>query len=290
MGRVPHERQVRVRDARLALFEWPGAEPTALFVHATGFHARCWDGVLRELPDVHALALDLRGHGRSERLPPYDWESFGEELAALARALELRDVVGVGHSFGGYLVAYAAALEPGRFRSLVLVDPVILDPEVVKLRQGEGGGHPASEGVRRRKNRFRSPEEMFERFRERPPYASWREDVLRDYCHHGVLPAADGEGYTLACPPDIEAEIYESGSGQHILPLLSRIQIPVTVLRAREREGISAVPNFALSPTWPELAAQLPNARDVYLPERSHFLPMEVPELVAGYVSEALRA
>lgn len=286
MGREPDERRVRGHDVRLALFEWPGTDPLTLFVHATGFHARCWDGVIRELPDAHALALELRAHGRSERRPPYDWETFASDVVAVLRELDLRDVVGVGHSMGGYCIAAAAALEPERFRSLVLVDPVIFDPETLKLRQA-ASGHPAAGGVRRRKNDFASPEAMFERFRGREPYAAWREDVLRDFCTYGLLPAPEGEGYTLACPPDVEAGIYEQSSAQQIAALLPRIQAPVTVLRARERDGASPFPNFSTSPTWPQLAAHLPRGRDVYLPEWSHFLPMEAPELVARYVSEA---
>ncbi|MNC88577.1 hypothetical protein D3C83_44040 [compost metagenome] len=70
------------------------------------------------------------------------------------------------------------------------------------------------------------------------------------------------------------------------MPLLPRIQVPTTVLRAREREG-PPVHSFAASPTWPALAAQLPQGRDVYLPERTHFLPMEAPELVARHVRDA---
>jgi pimeloyl-ACP methyl ester carboxylesterase len=295
MGREPVERRVSLRvqgdrvqgdDVGLALFEWPGTAPTTLFVHATGFHARCWDGVIRALPAPHALAVDLRAHGRSERQPPYDWETFGNDLLALVRELDLRDLVAVGHSMGGYCVAYAAALEPERFRSLVLVDPVIFDPEILKQRQAQDG-HPRAASVRRRKNDFASPEAMFERFRTREPYSRWREDVLRDYCVHGLLPAPEGEGYTLACPPDVEASIYEMSSSQVIGGLLPRIQAPVTVLRARERDASEAFPSFDASPTWRELAAQLPKGRDVYLPEQSHFLPMEAPELVARYVSEA---
>jgi pimeloyl-ACP methyl ester carboxylesterase len=288
MGREPAERRVQVRDVRLALFEWPGTDPLTLFVHATGFHARCWDGVIRELPEPHALALDLRAHGRSERRPPYAWQTFGDDLTALVRALDLHDVVGVGHSMGGYCVAYAAALEPERFRSLVLVDPVIFDPELQKQRQASEG-HPAAKGVRRRKNDFASPEEMFERFRTREPYAAWREDVLRDFCVYGLLPVPEGEGYTLACPPEVEATIYEQSSAQQIHGLLPRIQAPVTVLRAREREQDTPFPSFGASPTWRELAAHLPRGQDVYLPERSHFLPMEAPELVARYVDDARR-
>ena len=35
-----------------------------VLLHATGFHSRCWDEVVRRLdPTVHCIGIDLRGHG-----------------------------------------------------------------------------------------------------------------------------------------------------------------------------------------------------------------------------------
>ena len=47
---------------------------------------------------------------------------------------------------------------------------------------------------------------------------------------------------------------------------------------------------MSASPTWPGLAAALPNAEDVFLPEHSHFMPMEAPELVASHLRELAAA
>src|SRR5690606_4639837 len=125
----PIERRIAVNDVELCLFEWPGDGPPVLLVHATGFHARVWDAVARLLPGFRVLAVDLRGHGRSDRPEqPYAWDRFGEDVTALVRALHLRSVVGVGHSMGGHSIVQAAAHEPERFASLVLVDPVIRRP------------------------------------------------------------------------------------------------------------------------------------------------------------------
>src|SRR5215216_1345039 len=111
MAATPVRSQVAVNGVELALFEWPGAGPPLLFAHAAGFHARCWDQVIGRLPGRHCYAVDLRGHGRSSKPPPpYDWRRFGEDVAALARALGLAGALGVGHSTGGHAVTLAAAL------------------------------------------------------------------------------------------------------------------------------------------------------------------------------------
>jgi len=105
-----------VHDLEVAAWEWPGDSPTLLFAHATGFHARCWDQVIRGAPGRRAIAVDFRGHGRSSKPePPYRWPDFGCDLAEVARQLGLEGAVGVGHSMGGHSIALCASLRPETF-------------------------------------------------------------------------------------------------------------------------------------------------------------------------------
>jgi pimeloyl-ACP methyl ester carboxylesterase len=285
----PRMHHVAVNGVRLCCFEYgdraPGA-PVALFVHATGFHARCFDATIAHL-GLPAIAVDLRGHGRSDRTPPYTWDVFRDDVVALVDALDLRDLVGVGHSMGGHCIALVAAARTARFQRLVLVDPVILAPAV--YASGEpvhGVRDPESHPTARRRAAFADAGEMYARFAAREPFSRWRPDVLHDYCAHGLLPAANGAGCLLACPPLVEATIYTGSAGCDPHPLLGHIDVPVTVLRARERAGRrQGAMDFSTSPTWPPLAGSFPRGRDVYLPHLSHFIPMEAPELVADHVA-----
>src|SRR5262249_9776766 len=138
--------------------------------------------------------------------PPYHWRQFGRDSAALVRQLSLRGSVGVGHSMGGHSLALAVALVPQAFDELILIDPVIMPRALYTGRPRE------LHFARKRRNRWRSPHEMFELFRDRLPFKNWDQAVLHDYCDYGLVPAADGPGYVLACPPDIEASIYEASS------------------------------------------------------------------------------
>ena len=91
----------------------------------------------------------------------------------------------------------------------------------------------------------------------------------------------------LACDPLHEASIYVNQKGNEaIFDLLPGLTLPVTVLRAPQ--DLENPGNLAASPTWPGLADFLPNARDVYLPQMSHFIPMEYPALVARIIQEAV--
>jgi len=67
---------------------------------------------------------------------------------------------------------------------------------------------------------------------------------------------------------------------------LPGLTLPITLLRAApDKDNFY---NFAASPTWPGLADALPNAKEIYLPGMSHFIPMEDPDLVAGVILEAI--
>lgn len=275
--RTPSFSRVDLGELALGLFEWPGSDPglpPLLLVHATGFHARCWDAVVELLPDFHIFAPDMRGHGRSEKpAPPYPWTNYVRDVVALAEQLGLRGALGVGHSKGGYAVARAAAWAPGVFAGLLLVDPVIM------ARERYGDAAFDEHFAARRRNHWNSPDEMYERFRARPPFASWQPRVLRDYCDHGLLPSPDGDGYVLACPPAIEAATYAGSAGQDPFDDLARVEIPVRILRGRTRAANAM--DMSSSPTLPGLWRHFPNATDRHLPGHSHFIPMEDPALVA---------
>src|SRR5947209_6384480 len=86
----------------LAVWDWPGPGVPLLFVHATGYHGRCWDRVIEHFPDHRCIAVDLRGHGQSDKPGLLaHWRVMGEDIAAVARALGLNGAVAVGHSMGG---------------------------------------------------------------------------------------------------------------------------------------------------------------------------------------------
>lgn len=111
--------------------EWGDpADPPAILVHGITSNA---DTFWRIGPAVaaagrHVLAVDLPGHGRTGHwLGRHRWAQTAADLAGFIRAagLDRPDLVVLGHSWGGMVVASlpAAGLRPGR---LVLLDPPTL--------------------------------------------------------------------------------------------------------------------------------------------------------------------
>ena len=275
---MPVEHRFPVNGIEIALWEWPGADPAVFFCHATGFHARCWDQVIAHLPGRHCYAIDARGHGHSSKpAPPYHWRNFGGDVAALASQINLSGAIGVGHSMGGHSVTLAAALRPGAFSSLLLLDPVIRD------KNEYVGPWTQAQYVAKRRNHWTSPQEMYERFENRQPFDAWDRKVLRDYCEYGLLP--NGDGFVLACPPEIEAGIYENSPApeSNIYPEIATIQMPVHIVRAGKK--LDPANFMAASPTTPALAAYFAHATDFSDPDHSHFIPMEAPALTAQWIA-----
>lgn len=282
--------RVKANGIELAYFEWHselrGAQATLLMVHATGFHGRVWNQIVERLPNRHVIAVELRGHGRSQTTAIDGWGIFGRDLAKFATAIDLHGAVGIGHSMGAHALVQAAVYEPARFSRLILIDPVILDPVVYhRAAAPEGTVHPAAG----RLNQFDSVQAMIDRFKDRMPYSVFDVQALRDYCEYGLIPLPSGTGFTLACAPITEANIYlTSWRNGGVYASVRALKIPVLVIRAKLPAGDRKAPDFSSSPTWPGLVGEFHDAREIYLPERTHLLPMEDPALVALLIKEEL--
>lgn len=288
----PTERRFQTSGASLAWFEWPGAPaaPTVLLVHATGFHARVWDRLVQALPRAwRVLAVELRGHGRSSKEGPFDrWEYYGEDLIELVDHLGSDGAIGAGHSMGGWALCHAALARPDAFQHLVLIDPTINSPEFYGTNRYPDMKTPADHPASRRRNEWTDWQAFYDRLHDREPYSLWQPEVLEDYCRHGLLPAPSGDGYVLACPPLVEASVYMNSWRSGLHERLPEIAVPATILRARRRQlPRLGQTDYAGSPTWERLAELFRQAEDVYLPNYTHFLPMQNPPLVADYIAAA---
>ena len=282
--RIPVETRLPASDGMVGVSDWPAEGPALLFVHATGFHRRCWDEVIRLLPGYRCIALDLMGHGLSDKPEPpgpYGWDRLARTIAEVVPQLGTSFRTGVGHSIGGYMVSRVAAALPAAFENLLLVNPSIL----ARPAYGPPRDSAATSYVAKRRDKWASPEEMFARFVSGPPFGDWRPEVLRAYCEHGLAPAPGGDGYVLACPPAVEASVYAQTATSDPYDDIAALALPGRIIRAKQREGPGPF-DMSYSPTTPGLAAAFRNVEDFLFPGESHYMPMESPELVARHVLE----
>lgn len=111
----------------LAVRRAEGARRPVLLVHGLASNARVWDGVGRRLAAAghEVVAVDLRGHGRSEQVADgYDTDTCADDLDALLHLLGMtgdRAPVAAGQSWGGNVVVSLSARH-GTVAGVALVD------------------------------------------------------------------------------------------------------------------------------------------------------------------------
>jgi sigma-B regulation protein RsbQ len=100
---------------------------TLVLAHGFGTDQAMWRFLVPFLAPAGRLVLfDHVGSGRSD-LAAYrhdrhaSLDGYAEDLLEILRALDLHDVVFVGHSVGGMIGVRAAVAEPARFSHLVLI-------------------------------------------------------------------------------------------------------------------------------------------------------------------------
>ena len=104
-----------------------------VFVHSFGGDSSHWSSQLSHLRHHRrALAIDLRGHGKSAGPNDDDYAvaSFVKDVEAVVEKLGLKRFVLVGHSLGGAVAVKYAGRNPRRVAGLVLVGaPGKIPPE-----------------------------------------------------------------------------------------------------------------------------------------------------------------
>ena len=112
-----------------------------VFHHGWPLSADDWDNQMLFFRDkgYRVIAHDRRGHGRSSQTATgNDMDTYAADAIALARALDLKNAVHVGHSTGGGEVArYVARTDPGRVAKAVLISAVT--PLMLKTDANPGG-------------------------------------------------------------------------------------------------------------------------------------------------------
>jgi len=116
-----------VNGARLAYRDrGQGRSATLLLIHGFPLDQRMWDAQLAGLTDqVRVIAPDLRGFGRSAAAPfagPLTMEQHADDLAGLLDALGIGRAVVVGLSMGGYIAFAFWRRHAARVQALVLAD------------------------------------------------------------------------------------------------------------------------------------------------------------------------
>ncbi|MEM7247722.1 MAG: haloalkane dehalogenase [Acidobacteriota bacterium] len=120
-----HEKRfIEVKGSRMAYLD-EGEGPTVLFVHGNPTSSYLWRNVIPFVTPTHrAIAVDLIGMGDSDK-PDIDYtlQDQYEYLEAFIEKLDLKDLILVGHDWGGGLTPLYAARNSRNVRAIALMEP-----------------------------------------------------------------------------------------------------------------------------------------------------------------------
>jgi non-heme chloroperoxidase len=126
-GVAPRPTLIESRDkTRIHFRDWGAGRPV-VFVAPWGLCSDWWDIPVLAFSERgwRCVAFDRRGHGRSDDpCRGYDFDTLADDIAAVMGALDLQNIVLVGHSMGGAeVVRYLTRYRSHRVTHAVLIAP-----------------------------------------------------------------------------------------------------------------------------------------------------------------------
>jgi len=273
-------------------FDFDSSGAPLHFLHANGYPPDCYRPLLELLrTEYHVFGMLLRPLWEDAKPEDInDWKPFSDDLRLLLSS-QTDPVIGVGHSIGAIVTLRAALRDPGKFKALILLEPVLfLSPRLISwhLLHATGLGdrvHPLIAGAKRRRRTFDDLETVFRGYRGRNIFRYMSDANLRIYIEGMTKPKTNG-GYELVFSPEWEAQIYRTGLRDFdIWRDLPKLNVPTLFIRGAE------------SDTFLEGAARLvkqkqPKVKIEALERSTHLLPLEHPkevfDIMQSFMKEVL--
>jgi non-heme chloroperoxidase len=182
--------------------DWGSGQPI-VFHHGWPLSSDDWDAQMLFFLEhgYRVIAHDRRGHGRSTQASlGHDMDTYAQDAAAVADALNLKDAVHIGHSTGGGEVArYVSRYGKGRVAKAVLVSAV---PPLMLKTDKNPQGTPVSvfDGLRaklaaNRAQFFREVPIPFYGFNR--PGVETQQGVVDNWWRQGMMGAANAHYFGI---------------------------------------------------------------------------------------------
>ncbi len=271
-------------------FDYGGEGAPLHFLHANGYPPECYRPLLELLQTQHhVFGMKLRPLWPDAKIEDTnDWHPFSDDLLRFLTTGGPAPAIGVGHSIGGIVTLRAAMRDPGRFRALVLLDPVLFMPSRLiawSIARATGLGekaHPLIAGAKRRRRTFDDLESVFRGYRSRSIFRYVSDENLKIYIQGITKQKTDGS-YELVYSPEWESHIYLTGLRDFDLwRNLPKLEVPMLIIRGAETGTF--LPNAA------NLVKQKqPKVKIETLEKSTHILPIEHPQKVFEIMNEFLK-
>lgn len=267
----PQSKFVDTGDLQFHYLEWSGNGPPVLLLHGRGLCAQVWRLTANALAShFRVIAMDLRGHGASDKPGKYGWDEVAPDLKRFIESLDLNDVLLVGHSRGAVVATLGGALVRDRIRGAILIEPGIPVPNPEKGSHDDRSA--AARIARGRRSTWPDRQTIFDRYSKAPVFKYWKTEILWEYINFGTEELPDGQ-IELKCTPEIEGEFTAAQAPDNLNELLELIDFPIHLITSenKARHPESSAP-------LQQLRTIAPSFNHVIFEGTGHFIPQEQPE------------
>ncbi len=210
-------------------------------MHANGFPPQAYQELFNEISNDFQLSAPLL---RSfwDHIPDTkieNWELLVEDfLKYISLQNKYENNIGIGHSIGGTILLYSIIRKPNLFSKVIILDPVLFSPykcNMWSIIKKMGLGlyfHPLAKNALYRKQKFKSKNSIFNRYREKKIFSKLTDKSLKIYINS--IFKKENDYYNLNFSSKIESDIYLSGLTleHYIFKNIHKIQSKVYVMYA----------------------------------------------------------
>ncbi|MBN2298564.1 MAG: alpha/beta hydrolase [Deltaproteobacteria bacterium] len=249
----------------IAYLERKGDGETIVLIHGFGANKDNWIRFVRHIPEQYrVVAFDMAGHGDNSRLveKTYSIDYITSTFTQAADVMELKEFHIAGNSMGGYISMLYASRNPGRVRTMCLIDAAGLigqtpQPSDLQLALKEGLS-PLTPSTREEFS------VLLEYAFYKKPFIPWPiTSVLADR-------AVESGDFSKKMWKDFHTDPVD------VFPMLPGLDLPVLVIWG-DRDRILHVSTTSV------LESSLPDVETVILKDCGHMPMLERPEETAGY-------
>ena len=259
------------------------------FLHANGYPPECYRPLITSLSERYQVISmrqrPLWPNSKPEEIA--DWNPLTDDFLRFLDEQKTGASIVVGHSVGGIVALRAALRQPESFRALVLIDPVLFPPYIIRPWQVVRSlglayqVHPLVRASKNRRQEFDDLDRLFKGYRRKSVFKYMDDTALHAYVD-GIACPGD-HGYKLCYSAEWEMRIYVT-SVWHDLDIwrgLQGLKVPLLIVRGAETDTFWASTGRCVQ-------LKIATARVVTVPRATHLVPLERPAEVFQAIQEFL--
>ena len=215
------------------------------FLHGNGFPPKAYCDFLNKLSfsgNVFAMYQKPLSPTEIDPLSIRGWNIFKDDALHFLKKNDLRKSVGVGHSMGAIIILVIEIQNPGTFKKIFLLDPVITSPfksilykMLLKLGLIDKF-HPMILRTNNKKMIYETKEEIYKSYRSKKVFSKIADENLKHYIN-SIIQEKDGQ-VEIKISKKWENTIYRNGSlyDYMIWKNISKVKTPVYIITPKNNE------------------------------------------------------